>query len=100
MWPFCQRIWTTRKVCTEAANVFAVRVRDSRFGQTDRLPGLVDPAIVGPTVPSSERAELDLESIDVYARPPFYKGPDLQWVNFGPIHDLRPPAIVDVHGAT
>ena len=63
---------TTRKSCAEAANIFAVRVRDSRFGQTDRLPAIVKPVIVGPTVLSSERAKVDLESVNVYnsaARP-------------------------------
>src|SRR6202043_1368545 len=32
----------TRKVCAEAANVFAVRIWDSRFGITYYLPEVVD----------------------------------------------------------
>ena len=68
---------TTRKVCAEAANVLAVRIWNRCFGKTNRLPGIVDPAIIGPTVLSSEGAEVDLVSFNVYPRPPFYKGPDL-----------------------
>jgi hypothetical protein len=56
----------TRKVCAEAANVFAVRVWDSRFGKTYYLPEVVDLTPVHPTVLSSERAEVELESADVY----------------------------------
>jgi hypothetical protein len=56
----------TRKSCAEEANVFAVRVRDIRFGITHCLPLLVDPAIVHPTVLSSERAEVEIDSVDVY----------------------------------
>src|SRR5260370_22628674 len=37
------------KECAEAANVFAVRVRDSCFGHTDGFPALVDPAPFDPT---------------------------------------------------
>lgn len=46
-----------RKVCAEAANVLAVRIRDRCFGQTGRFTAIVDPVILGPTVLSSERAE-------------------------------------------
>jgi hypothetical protein len=53
-------------VCAEAANVFAVRVWDSRFGIAYYLPEVVDLAPVHPTVRSSERAEVELESVDVY----------------------------------
>src|ERR1700674_2412472 len=49
----------TRKVCAEAANVFAVRVQDSRFGITHYLPEVVDLAPVHPSVLSSERAEVE-----------------------------------------
>src|SRR6266446_2978915 len=66
---------TTRKSCAEAANVFAVRVRDSRFGITHYLPSVVDLAPVHPTIRSSERAEVDLESVDVYRCTAFYKCP-------------------------
>jgi hypothetical protein len=55
----------TRKVCAEAANVFAVRVQDSRFGITYYLPEVVDLAPVHPSVRSSERAEIGLESGEV-----------------------------------
>src|SRR5258708_5682304 len=55
----------TSKVCAEAANVFAVRVEDSRFGITYYLPEVVDLSPVHPTVVSSERAEVELESGDV-----------------------------------
>ena len=54
----------TSKVCAEGANVFAVRVWDSRFGITHYLPEVVDLAPVHPTVRSSERTEVDLESVD------------------------------------
>jgi hypothetical protein len=55
----------TRKVCAEEANVFAVRVWDSRFGITHYLPEIVDLAPVHPSIRSSERAEVELESVDV-----------------------------------
>ena len=58
-----------RKVCAEAANVFAVRIGNRCFGQTDGFPGVVDPVVVDPTVRSSKRAEVDLGSVDVYHRP-------------------------------
>src|SRR5580700_8607506 len=44
----------TRKVCAEAANVFAVRVQNSRFGIAYYLSEIVDLAPVHPTVLSSE----------------------------------------------
>jgi hypothetical protein len=53
-------------VCVEAANVFAVRVWVSRFGHTYYLPEVVDLAPVHPTVLSSKRAEVELESVGVY----------------------------------
>jgi hypothetical protein len=56
----------TRKVCAEAANVFTVRIWDSRFGITYYLPEVVDLAPVHPTVLSSKRAEVELESVGVY----------------------------------
>ena len=55
----------TRKVSAEVANVFAVRVWDSRFGKTHYLPEVVDLAPHHPTVRSSERAEVALESVGV-----------------------------------
>ena len=57
---------TTGKSCAEAAQVFAVRVRDSRFGKTHGYPAVVDSVPPDPTVRSSESAEVDLESVDVY----------------------------------
>ncbi len=55
----------TRKVCAEAANVFAVRVWDRRFRITDYLREVVDLTPVHPTVLSSEPAEVGLESVGV-----------------------------------
>jgi hypothetical protein len=57
---------TTRKVGAEVANVFAVRVWDIGFGKADYLPEVVDLAPHHPTVRSSERAEVELESVGVY----------------------------------
>jgi hypothetical protein len=51
--------WATRKLCAEGANVFTVRVWDSRFGKTYYLPQVVDLAPVHPTVLSSEGAEVE-----------------------------------------
>jgi hypothetical protein len=59
----------TRKVCAKTANVFAVRVQDSRFGITHYLPEVVDLAPVHPTVRSSKRTEVELKSVDVYQCP-------------------------------
>jgi hypothetical protein len=56
----------THTVCAEAANVLAVRIQDIRFGNTHYLPAIVDLAPVHPTVLSSKRAQVDLESVDVY----------------------------------
>jgi hypothetical protein len=58
----------TGKVCAEAANVFAVRVRSRRFGVTHGLREIVDAAPVHPTVRSAKRAEVDLEFADIYHR--------------------------------
>ena len=44
------------------------------FGQADSFPAIVDPAIVGPTVLSSKRAEVDIESVDAYYRAATYNG--------------------------
>ncbi len=52
----------TRKVRAEAANVFAIRVWDSRFGITHYQPEIVP---VARSVRSSQRAEVELESVDV-----------------------------------
>ena len=50
---------TTRKMCAESANVFAVRVQDIRFGITHRLPSIIDLAAKGvvPITRSSESGE-------------------------------------------
>ena len=56
-----------RKVCAEAANVFAVRIWNSCFGHTDGFPAVVDPAPVDPAVAGvglSKRAQVDVESVD------------------------------------
>jgi hypothetical protein len=50
--------------CAEATNVFAVRVQGLRFGITDYLPPVADLAPVHETVLPSERAEVDLDSVD------------------------------------
>jgi hypothetical protein len=93
---------TTRKPCAEAANIFAVRIGDRCFGHTDHFAALVDLAPVHPTVRSSERAEVDLESVDVDRRTALYKCPKNRIAEGvqGPIHDLRPTVIIDVHGTT
>ena len=56
----------TRKVCSETANVFAIWIWDSRFGIAYYLPEVIDLAPIHPTVLPSERAEVELESVDVY----------------------------------
>jgi hypothetical protein len=53
-------------VCADAANVFAVLVKGSRLGKTHRLPKIVDLAPVARSVRSSQRAAVELESVDVY----------------------------------
>jgi hypothetical protein len=71
--PSCGRLAkkrTTRKFCAKAAHVFTVWIWNRCFGQTDSFPAIVDPAIVGPTVLSSKRAEVDVESVmPITARP-------------------------------
>jgi hypothetical protein len=59
-----------RKVCAEAANVFAVRIWISCFGHTNGFPAVIDPAPVNPTVAVgfSKRAQVDVESVDAYHR--------------------------------
>jgi hypothetical protein len=52
-------------VCAEGANVFTVRIGDSRFGITYDLSEVVDLAPVHPGVLSSERGEIELEPVDV-----------------------------------
>ena len=59
---------TTGKFCAKGANVFTVWIWNRCFGHTDSFPAIVDPAIVGPTVLSSKRAEVDVESVDAYYR--------------------------------
>src|SRR5216683_642689 len=93
---------TTRKPCAEAANVFAVGIGDGCFGHTDRCAALVDLTPVHPTVRSSKRTEIDLEPVDVDRRTALYKCPKNRIAEGGqgPIHDLRPTLIIDVHGTT
>ena len=53
-------------VCAEAANVFAVRVWDSVSESPTTCPkSLISPQFIQLFV-SSERAEVELESVDVY----------------------------------
>src|SRR6266700_2567942 len=59
---------TTRKFCAKAANVFTVRIWNTCFGETDRLPAVVEPAIAYETVFSSKRTEVDPEFVDLYYR--------------------------------
>jgi hypothetical protein len=56
---------TTRKVCAESANVFAVRVQDIRFGITYCLPSIIDLASKGvvPTIWSSESGDGDFRHV-------------------------------------
>ena len=51
-----------RKVCAEAANVFAIRIWISCFGLTNGFPAVVDPTPVNPTVAVgfSKRAQVDV----------------------------------------
>src|SRR5271154_6869821 len=64
----------TSKVCAEGAKVFTVWIWNGCFGQTDSFPAIVDPAIVGPAVLSSKRAEVDVESVDAYYCAATYNG--------------------------
>src|SRR6185437_1714859 len=93
----------TRKVGTEAANVFTVRIRDSRLGIAYYLPQLVDLAPHHPTVWSSERAEVGLDSADIYQCASVLNVPkqkvDLRWCKH-PSHDLRPALIIEGHRTT
>jgi hypothetical protein len=93
---------TTRKFCAKAANVFAVGISNRCFGETDRLPAIVEPAAVHPTVWSSRRAEVDLEFADVYHRVARYKVREKRIADRvqDPIHGLRPAMIIDGHGTT
>jgi len=59
---------TTLKPCGELANVFVVWIWNRGFGHAHHLPMIVDRAPVHPTVRSSKRAEIGLDSIDVYHR--------------------------------
>src|SRR6266567_4215525 len=92
----------TRKPCAEGAKVFAVRIWNRCFGHTDRFPAVVDPAPVHPTVRSSKRAEVDLESVDVYHRAACYRiRPDkIRDRIHEPIHGQRPAVIIEGHGTT
>jgi hypothetical protein len=83
-------------------DVFAVRIWNSRFRHADGFPTLADPAPVDPTVAVgfSKRAQVDVESVDVYHRaaPCNYR----KQINLGrvhePIHVLRPTVIIEAHG--
>src|SRR5579871_229576 len=55
----------TRKSCAKTANVLTIRVWNSCFGETDRIPAIVEPAIAHETVVSSKRAQVDPEPVDV-----------------------------------
>src|SRR6266700_5267292 len=59
---------TARKFCAKAANVFTVRIWNTCFGETDRLPAVAEPAIAYETVFSSKRTEVDPEFVDLYYR--------------------------------
>ena len=59
---------TARTFCVKGRDVFAVWIWNRCFGQTDSFSAIVDPAIVGPTVVSAQRAEVDVESLDAYYR--------------------------------
>jgi hypothetical protein len=90
---------TTRKVCAEGAKVFTVWIWNRCFGQTDSFPAIVDPAIVSPTVLSSKRAEVDVESVDAYYRAATCNGrggrKDGRFSK--PIHILSPALIIETH---
>jgi hypothetical protein len=89
----------TRKVCAKGAKVFTVWIWNRCFGQTDSFPAIVDPAIVGPTVLSSKRAEVDVESVDAYYRAATYnaRGERSDGRVSKPIHVLRPAFIIESH---
>ena len=90
---------TTRKYCAEGANVFTVRIWNRCFGHTDSFPAIVDPAPVDPTVLSSKRAEVDVESVDVYYRAAPCNGRKDRFDGrvYNPIHVLRPALIIESH---
>jgi hypothetical protein len=90
---------TTRKVCAEGAKVFTVWIWNRCFGQTDSFPAIVDPAIVGPTVLSSKRAEVDVESVDAYYRAATCNGRRGRSDGrvYNPIHVLCPALIIESH---
>src|SRR5579863_5047532 len=90
----------TRKVGAESANVFAVRVRNSGFGITDYLPKVVDLAPVHPTVRSSQRADVDFESVEVnhIASDERVRGQEISLTRCkAPVHDISPALIIDGH---
>ena len=90
-----------RKVCVEAANVFAVRIWIRCFGITNGFPAVVDPAIVIPTVAVvfSKRAQVDVESVDAYHRAATCncRPRTILGSVHDPIHVLRPPLIIEAH---
>ena len=90
---------TTRKFCAKGAHVFTVWIWNRCFGQTDSFPAIVDPAIVGPTVLSSKRAEVDVESVDAYYRAATCNGRGGRSDGrvYNPIHVLRPALIIESH---
>src|SRR5437899_1028891 len=90
---------TTRKFCAKGAKVFTVWIWNRCFGQADSFPAIVDPAIVGPTVLSSKRAEVDVESVDVYYRAATCNGRGGRSDGrvYNPIHVLCPAVIIESH---
>jgi len=89
----------TRKVCAKAAKVFTVWIWNRCFGQTDSFPAIVDPAIVGPTVLSSKRAEVDVEPVDAYHRAATCdgRGGRSDGRVYNSIHVLCPAEIIESH---
>jgi hypothetical protein len=90
---------TARKFCAEGAHVFTIWIRNRRFGKTDSFPAIVDPAIVCPTVLSSKRAEIDVESVDVYYRAAACncRGGRSDGRVYNSIHVLGPALIIESH---
>jgi hypothetical protein len=90
---------TTRKFCAKGAHVFTVWIWNRCFGHTDSFPAIVDPAIVGPTVFSSKRAEVDVESVHVYYRAATCNGRGGRSDGrvYNPIHVLCPAVIIEPH---
>jgi hypothetical protein len=88
---------TTRMFCAKGAQVFTVRIQSRCFGHADSFPAIVDPAIVGPVVRSSKRAEVDVDSVDAYYRAATCngRGERLDRRVSKPIHVLCPAFIIE-----